>query len=280
MTQQDNSQQREAWNGVMGSSWSRLQDALDAMMSPVSARLIEAARIKSGENILDIGCGCGPTTIAIGKLVAPNGHVTGVDISGVLLQSARERSAKLGLPIDFAEADASTHKFTRTYDKIVSRFGVMFFADPAAAFANLRSALKPKGEMTFACWRSFEENPFMNELTKEASKVVAIPPRPTGYAPGPMGLGDKAFTTAMLETAGFKNMRMEPFNEALPMPGHTFEERVDFYSTFGPCAALAREASDKDRKALEDVTRRWVKGRMDAGRATQDGACWLVRATN
>src|SRR5262249_44685592 len=116
MTQQDNSQQREAWNGIMGTSWSRLQDELDTMMSPISAPTLRAANLRPGDRVLDVGCGCGPTTIAIGKVVAPNGHATGLDISGLLLQSARERSSKLGLPIDFIEADASAHKFTPTYD--------------------------------------------------------------------------------------------------------------------------------------------------------------------
>ncbi|MFZ1991466.1 MAG: methyltransferase domain-containing protein [Alphaproteobacteria bacterium] len=282
MNGQDNSAQRDAWNGIMGDSWSRFQDALDEMMQPVSAKLLAAADIKSGERVLDIGCGCGPTTIAIGKLIAPKGHATGLDISGLLLQSARERSAKLGLPIDFIEADASTYSFTATYDRIFSRFGVMFFADPTSAFKNLRTALKPGGKMNFACWRRLEENPFMSELSAEVSKFVPmpLPPPSSGYVPGPASFGDKAFTQSMLESAGFKNLAIEPVNLPLAMPGKTLEDRIAFYGRIGPCAAFMREASEEQRRQVEDITRRWVKSRMDAGRVTQDGAIWLVRATN
>ncbi|HXZ67456.1 MAG TPA: class I SAM-dependent methyltransferase [Alphaproteobacteria bacterium] len=282
MNGQDNSAQREAWNGIMGDSWSTFQDALDEMMQPVSAKLFAAADIKSGERVLDVGCGCGPTTIAIAKLVAPKGHVTGVDISGLLLQSARERSAKLGLPLDFIEADASGHRFTATYDKIFSRFGVMFFADPASAFKNLRTALRPGGKITFACWRKIEENPFMFELSAEVSKFVPMPPPPasSGYMPGPASFGDKAFTQSMLESAGFRNVAIDAANLPLAMPGKTLEDRIAFYNRIGPSAGLAREATEAQRQQVADITRRWVKARIDAGRTTQDGAIWLVRATN
>ena len=120
----------------------------------------------------------------------------------------------------------------------------------------------------------------MNELTAEASKIMTVPPRPTGYMPGPAGFGDKTFTKSMLETAGFKNITIEGFDMALRMPGETLEDRIAFYTRIGPCAGLMREASEAQRKALEDMTRRWVKARVDAGRATQDSALWLVRATN
>lgn len=282
MSGQDNEQQREHWNGVMGESWSSFQDALDEMMQPVSVKLLGAANIKSGERVLDIGCGCGPTTIAISKLVAPKGHVTGIDISNVLLESARARSAKLGLPIDFVEADASIHRFTETYDKAFSRFGVMFFANPTDAFKNIRTALRPGGEVNFACWRAMNENPFMSELAMEAAKVVPMPPPPqtSGYAPGPASFADKAFTKSMLESAGYKNISIEPVNLPLAMPGRTLEDRAAFYARIGPCARLMREVTDEQRKALEALTRNWIKTRMDAGRNTQDGAIWLVRATN
>ncbi len=282
MSGQDNSGQRECWNGVTGNSWSSFQDALDEMMQPITAKLLEAASIKSGERVLDVGCGCGPTTIAIAKAVAPSGHATGIDISALLLKSARERSAELGLPIDFVEADASTHRFTVSYDKLFSRFGVMFFADPTDAFKNLRSALKPGGELIFACWRTMPENRWMSELAAEASKVIPMPPPPetSGYTPGPASFADKAFTASMLEGAGFKNIAITAVNMPLGMPGKTLEERTAFYTRIGPCAGIMREASEAQRTMLEALTRDWVKKRMDAGQATQDSAIWLVQATN
>lgn len=282
MSGQDNTGQRECWNGAMGNSWSSFQDALDEMMQPVSARLFDAAKINSGDRVLDIGCGCGPTTIAIARLAAPNGHATGIDISRLLLESARERSVKLGLPIDFVEADAATYRFTASYDKLFSRFGVMFFADPADAFRNLRTALKPGGEMLFACWRAMSENLWMGELASEAAKVVPMPPPPpsVGYAPGPAAFADKAFTKSMLERAGFKNVAIDPVDLPLNMPGKTLEERTAFYARVGPCAGAMREATEAQRKELETLTRSWVKKAMDAGRSTQASAIWLVRATN
>ena len=276
---QDNSEQRDAWNGITGDSWSRYQDALDRMMTPVTAKLFAAAGIKTEDRVLDVGCGCGPTTIAYARLVGPNGHVTGIDISRVLLQSARERSASLGLPLTFVEADASVHSFTERFDKIVSRFGVMFFAEPVAAFANLRSALTPRGEMVFVCWRKFEENPWMGEVMAEAAKIVPVPPRPTHYVPGPFSFGDRNFLQSVLDKSGFKRMSIEGFEPALTMPGETLEERCAFYMRIGPMAGLIREATEEQRIRLQATLKSWVEKRIASGPATQGSACWLVRAS-
>jgi ubiquinone/menaquinone biosynthesis C-methylase UbiE len=283
MSLQDNSEQREQWNGTTGDTWTMFQDSLDKMMTPVTDALFAAIAPQPGERILDVGCGCGPTTIRLARAVAPGGEITGLDISGVLLKSARERAAAQGANATFIEADASTYDFGAkkgSYDKIVSRFGVMFFADPVAAFQNLRTALKPGGKLIFACWRAMGENRWMNEMVEEAAKLLPMPamPRPTGYVPGPFAFEDEAFLRGMLKDAGFTTEEITPLSPKLKMPGDTVDEAIAFTSRVGPMAGLMREADDETKAKVEALIKSSIEARFAKGNPPQDAACWLVRA--
>jgi SAM-dependent methyltransferase len=149
----DNAAQAEYWNANAGQKWTEHQEHQDQVLRPVSDRLIAVAKPKAGERVIDVGCGCGATTIAFAEHVKPDGAVLGLDVSEPMLARARERAGQ-DLPITLALADATVHNVTsNAADLVVSRFGVMFFADPAKSFANLRRGLKPGGRLVFACWR-------------------------------------------------------------------------------------------------------------------------------
>ena len=148
-THDQNADQVAYWNGPAGQRWAERQAAQDVLLKPVADLVIDRAKLKPGERVIDVGCGSGATAIAFARKVAPSGHVLGVDISGPMLERARQ-SAPKDLPVDFVLADATVYPFEpASFDVLASRFGVMFFADPALSFANMRKALRPA-----AGWRS------------------------------------------------------------------------------------------------------------------------------
>ena len=157
-----NADQAEYWNGPRGAQWVRLQEELDQRLAPLLHLLLDPAIIRPDQRVLDVGCGTGASLLSISPLVGPGGRVTGIDIAAPLLVRARERLSERAVRnVELIEADAQTHSFGRTrYDAIVSRFGVMFFSDPVAAFANLRRALAPDGRLAFVCWAPLEDNPW------------------------------------------------------------------------------------------------------------------------
>ena len=153
--------QVEFWNGKAGGHWAEEQERIDAMLAPVLDMLIPQAKVKPGEAILDVGCGTGASSIELAKLVGPKGEVIGLDVSAPMLERARERGKGIA-NLHFIHADAAMHSFTHPVaDLLFSRFGVMFFGDPAAAFTNLKRALKPGARLAFACWRKIDENKWM-----------------------------------------------------------------------------------------------------------------------
>src|ERR1019366_10132589 len=147
-----NADQIAYWNGPGGQHWSDRQQHQDVLLAPISDILIDRARAKAGERIIDVGCGCGATTIALAQKVGPAGHVMGIDISGPMLARGRE-IAPANLPVEFVLADATVYPFVpEGFDLLASRFGVMFFAEPALSFANMRKALRPSGRPSLSCW--------------------------------------------------------------------------------------------------------------------------------
>jgi len=205
-----NADQVAYWNGPAGQRWAERQAAQDVLLRPVSDLLIDRAKPKPGERVIDVGCGSGATTIAFAQRVAPSGHVFGIDVSGPMLERARQ-SAPKDLPIDFALADATVYPFDpASFDLLASRFGVMFFADPALSFANMRKALKPAGRLAFACWREPRENPFFMTPLQAAYKHVPKLPQQGPEDPGPFAFASEARVRRILSEAGFAGVEMEP----------------------------------------------------------------------
>ena len=156
-----NAQQAKYWNDVAGPKWVALAEAINGQIQPIGHAAMERARIERGQRVLDVGCGCGQTSLELAQRVGEQGHVDGLDLSEPMLAEARVRGAELK-NLQFTAADVQVHGLEEAaYDRIFSRFGVMFFDDPEAAFANLRGALAPGGQLTFVCWQEIGSNPWM-----------------------------------------------------------------------------------------------------------------------
>ena len=275
-TQSPNADQVTYWNETGGRTWAELNDLLNAQIQGVGLRAIEALAPAPGERILDIGCGGGQTTVALAARVGAGGSVTGADISRPMLALARKRAE--GLPnVTFVEADAQVHDFGEArFDGVFSRFGVMFFADPKAAFANLRRSLKSGGRLTFACWRSPAENPFMTAAAAAASaQLPAAGPPPDPTAPGPFAFADAERVRGILEAAGFDNLRFDKVD--LQLGGLGLEDSLTVALRVGPLGARLRENPELAPKVIADV-RASLEARLKDGKVWTPGGVWIVSA--
>jgi SAM-dependent methyltransferase len=272
-----NAQQIEYWNGAVGARWAKIQDQIDRNMRAITQGFIPFVDAKPRERILDIGCGCGTTTLLLSLEVRPGGRVVGIDISGPMLEVARTRAQTSRADIVFVEADASIHEFHPIFDAVVSRFGVMFFDDPAAAFANVRKALVPGGRLAFVCWRSLPENAWAATPIEAARNLLPPQEMPDPLAPGPFAFANAARIEHILSAAGFKSIAIEKFDAMMDM-GPTVESAAREAFQIGPLARASAELDDGLREKIRAV----VAAAM-AQYETPDGvhaqaACWFVRA--
>ena len=274
-----NADQIAYWNGPGGQHWADRQQAQDIVLAPVSDVLIDRARARAGERIVDVGCGCGATSIALAQKVGPTGHVLGIDISAPMLARARE-IAPAGLPVDFVLADATVYPFDpASLDLLVSRFGVMFFAEPALSFANLRRALTPSGRLAFACWREPRENPFFMAPLQAVYKHVPRLPQLGPEDPGPFSFASEARVHRILSEAGFQGIAMEPCNLALDIAvGRGLDAAVTGALEIGPAArALAEQPPDVVAAATSSIREAlvpFVRGQS----VPLAGSIWIVTA--
>lgn len=274
-----NADQIAYWNGPGGQHWADRQQAQDIVLAPVSDVLIDRAKAKAGERIVDVGCGCGATSITLAHKVGPTGHVLGIDISAPMLARAR-KTAPAGLPVDFVLADATVYPFDpASFDLLVSRFGVMFFAEPALSFANLRRALRPSGRLAFACWREPRENPFFMAPLQAVYKHVAKLPQLGPEDPGPFSFASEARVNRILGEAGFQGIAMEPCNLALDIAvGRGLDAAVTGALEIGPAArALAEQPPDVVAAATKSI--REALAPLVRGQAVLlDASIWIVTA--
>jgi len=212
-----NADQAAYWNGAAGRRWIDRQETLDRVLNPIQELLLTRAGITTGERIIDIGCGCGASTIELAGRVGAQGRVMGVDISAPMLARARER-APTDLPLAFVLADATVHAFEAgAADLIFSRFGVMFFADPTLSFQNMRTALRPRGRLAFASWREPRQNPWMLLPLQEAYKHVPRLPEVGPEDPGPFSFAREERVRRILSEAGFSSIALEGVDLALDL---------------------------------------------------------------
>ena len=212
-----NTDQAAYWNGAAGRRWIDRQETLDRVLNPIQELLLTRAGVTSAERIIDIGCGCGASTIELAGRVGAQGRVMGVDISAPMLARARER-APTDLPLAFVLADATVHAFEAGgADLIFSRFGVMFFADPTLSFQNMRTALRPGGRLAFASWREPRQNPWMLLPLQEAYKHVPRLPEIGPEDPGPFSFAREARVRQILSEAGFSSIALEGVDLALDL---------------------------------------------------------------
>jgi SAM-dependent methyltransferase len=267
------------WNSVVGENWVALQAQLDRQIEPLGLAVIETLAPAVGDKVIDIGCGCGQTTLDLARRVGATGQVLGVDLSRGMLEVARVRAEAAGLAqARFAEADAQTYAFEPGgADGAFSRFGVMFFADPPAAFANIRRGLKAGGRLAFLCWRSPAENPVMSlPLEAAAPHLPPLPPRdPT--APGPFAFAERGRIEDILSRAGFSEVRVSPHDQPLTTGG--LDQATDLALRIGPLGTVLRE-NPALRAPIEPLVRAALAAHETPQGVFLASATWIVTARN
>ena len=263
--------QAEHWDSVAGPTWVAFQDELDRQLDPLGLEAMRALAPISGERILDVGCGCGQTSI---ELASHGATVHGVDISAPMLELARTRAR--GLPIELELADAQIASFgASTFDAVYSRFGVMFFADNVAAFANLAKAVKPGGRLAFVCWRALTENDWVTLPMQAALPLLPPLPPPDPLGPGPGRFADADHLRGMLDRAGWSAIRIDPFDA--PVGAGSVDHATRVALKVGPLGAALRanpELTDAVAHAIRDVFARHVT----ADGVQMKSAVWIVTA--
>ena len=277
-----NEEQREYWNEKAGPKWVEAQEMLDATLNAFTAGLVSGARLEPGHAVLDVGCGTGQTTVEMFRRVSPGGTVHGLDLSAVMLEAAGARAAQAGMNPSFQLADAQVARFEGApFDRIVSRFGVMFFDDPVAAFTNLRAATRAGGSLTFLCWQSPRENPWVALPMSIASGFIEIP-RPEKGAPGPFAFAAPDRVRGILESAGWAEVAIESRTGSMVFADGTVEGALLFLQKIGPLSRLVAEIDSE--KVRGDLLQALREGLAQAARDAPDGklalgaATWLVSA--
>ena len=272
--------QVEAWNGGESVHYVSHADRYDRQLATFTSALLEQAAISADDTVLDIGCGCGVTTLK----AAANAHrVLGVDISHPLIEVAAQRAAEAGIGnAEFIVADAQTHGFADgEFTIVMSQFGLMFFDDPEGAFANLRRSLAPGGRLSFVSWQALEANEWLMVVGRAVAKHCELPDL-GGRAGGPgmFALERPDETITLLEAAGFTQVDVEPITTTVLLAGgDTVEESLDFLLGMGMVRGLlGRLDGDVHEQAIEEIrTTLTERYEPDVG-VTLGAAGWLVSA--
>jgi len=267
------------WTGVVGSAWADEWRRTDRSFGALTDRLLEPGAIAGFTAALDIGCGAGELVERMARAY-PAAHVTGVDISAELIAVARARCAGL-VNVDFLEADASRWRpdAWRHPELLLSRHGVMFFADPVAAFAHLRARAAPGARLRFSCFRARKDNAWAEALAAVLPNPSA-PPDPA--APGPFAFGDPARVEAILAAAGWTEIGFEPVDYAMIAGEGTnaVDEALTYFQRIGPAARALRELPEGARTAARARLREMLAGQHADGRVAMPAAAWIVTARN
>lgn len=277
---QANEGQDQYWNAEEARHWINEAGAYDRMLAPFATRLLEAASIAADERVLDIGCGTGPTTCDAAR-DAKNGQATGLDISRAMIEAARARASREDITnVSFEVGDAQTRRFEpASIDVAMSRFGVMFFDDPVAAFTNIRTSLSDDGRLVFVCWQDLLANEWMAVPGLAAAQHVPLPnPGPPG-TPGPFSFGDADHVRDVLAGAGYRDVTVDPLDESILLGGGgSPEETSTFLRNTGMGRALFADAPkavvERAVAAVEDALEPYVT--PEGVRLSAAG--WLVRA--
>jgi SAM-dependent methyltransferase len=274
-----NAAQIDYWNATAGQTWARYQTQLDRQIEPMGLEALRALAALPGERVLDVGCGCGQTTLELAKRVGAAGAVTGVDISSPMLAIAEARPVPVGAAQpQFIECDAQTADLGQVrYDAVFSRFGVMFFSDPVAAFTNLRRALTSQGRLTFVCWRPFAENLWMRAPMEAAQPLLPPSPLIDPTAPGPFAFANPDRVRSILSEAGFSDVTLHAFNTSIG--GSSLEQTVDLAFRVGPLGAVLREQPDLAPRVADAVKAALAPYETPSG-VLMPAAVWIVQAHN
>ncbi|MFF5982221.1 class I SAM-dependent methyltransferase [Streptomyces olindensis] len=265
--------QAARWNGPAGHAWVDLQDVLDEMFRPFEELLVEAVSAERAGRVLDVGCGTGGISRAVARRV---GHCVGVDLSGPMVDTARELAEREGVPASFVRADAQEHAFEAgAFDAVISRFGVMFFSDPVRAFRNLRSAVRDEGRLFFVAWRGPAENPFMTTAERAAAPFLPdLPPRRPDE-PGQFAFADRDRVHRVLAESGWAGIDIRPIDVVCTLPER---ELVRYFTRLGPVGMILPEADEETRARIVDTVRPAFDPFVRGTDVRYTAACWMVSA--
>jgi ubiquinone/menaquinone biosynthesis C-methylase UbiE len=276
VTHPPDDEQTRLWNGLAGRAWVDAQELLDLMFKPFEDLLIEAVSAESGGRVLDVGCGTGSTTLAAARRLGAKGRCIGIDISEPMIAAARARAEQEGTPAGFIRANAQSHAFEpASFDRIISRFGVMFFDDPVRAFANLRRAARPDAELRFIAWRSAAETPFMTTAERAAAPLLPNLPARRPEAPGQFAFADRRRVSSILEESGWAEVDIQPIDVACTLPE---KELVRYLTRLGPVGLMLQEADDRTRTQVIETVRAAFEPYVHGAEVRFTAACWRVSA--
>jgi SAM-dependent methyltransferase len=276
-SEQINADQLAFWNGPGGHTWVARQEHTDITLAPVTEALLAFATPHTGERVLDIGCGCGATTLEFARAVGPAGRVAALDISGPMLVEGQARAKTAGIAnVAWQQVDPAMAALD-AYDLLTSAFGVMFFGDPVGAFANMRGAASPGARMAFVCWRALAENPWMEVPMNAVSRHLPPRPKPVPNAPGMFAFADPERVSEVLTAAGWAVPRIEKLDLDLDIAaGRGLEEAVDQSTKIGAVNSwLRNQPTDVVSAAIASV-RAALAVHLDGARVRLPGAMWLV----
>ena len=271
-----NVEQAEAWNGASGRHFIEQRERHERMRGRLTARLLVGAQVEDGENVLDIGCGCGDVTILAARATR-SGHALGADLSQIQVAEARRLAASAGVTnARFEVADAQVHPFqAAAFDLVLSNFGVMFFDDPAAAFGNLRKALRRGGRLAFLCWRTRDENPFFTVGFAEAAAALNL--RELPGPPAAFSLADTGRVGTLLSGAGFGGIEFAKVDEPM-LIGRDVDDVLEYERASPSVAELVTGLSAAQAAELTRHVRDRLVTYASPDGVAMPGAAWLVTA--
>ena len=275
-----NIKQKQFWSGAGGDVWVDKQREMDIMLNPLGERVIQGLDLKEETKILDIGCGCGATTLEIAKIVN-QGEVIGVDISEPMLERATQTASDMALMnISYQVKDVQVDEMPNNYfDIAFSRFGIMFFEDPFEAFNNINHSLKDDGQLSFVCWQHASLNPWQSlsiQVIKEFLDLPAPPPK----SPGPFAFEDKSYIEEILNASGFRDIEIKDNQEDIVMfSGKSIREACEDYLTINPVVTemLKNSPSELREEILEALIGKFSNYHKDDG-LLFPSATWIVTA--
>jgi SAM-dependent methyltransferase len=267
--------QSAMWNGAGSRGWVALQDLLDSVYGPIEDLLVRAVPPEISR-VLDVGCGTGSTTVSVARRLGARGGCTGVDIAEPMIAAARARAEQAGVPVSFVVADAQTYAFQRaSFDAIISRFGVMFFADSVAAFTNLRAAAAPGASLRVVVWRSMADNPFMTAAERAAAPLLPDLPVRRPDEPGQFAFADADRVRRTLDASGWSDVDLQPLDTPCVMPEAAL---VPYLTQLGPVGRVLQQADDALRARVVAAIRPAFDPYVQGTEVRFNAACWMVSA--
>jgi SAM-dependent methyltransferase len=274
-----NVEQAEEWDGREGDHWARHADRYDALSQRITPHLMETAAVGTTDRVLDVGCGCGLTTRTAAR-AATAGSVLGTDLSAAMLHEAERRARAEGLTnVRFEQCDVQVNAFSPAgFDLAMSRFGVMFFEDPVAAFVNIASAIRLGGRLVFLCWQDLDRNDWIMVPAAGALSYVPFPDLGSEGAPGPFSLADPDRIRRVLTEAGFGGIDVSEIGEQMFL-GDNAADATEFLQGTGMARLLFEGVdADTERKAI-DAVRNALEPHEQPEGIWLGSAAWLVAAT-